>query len=147
MDLANIPDDPEIWKQAWDAMRPHTAAAPFDIEMVDVDADGVVLRMPITDNSRQPFGLFHGGVSMLLAESAASFHSCWGVDLGAVNPVGIEINGSHLNSAREGWVRATARVVKRGRTLVVHEVDVIHEESGKQLCRARVTNLLAPRRA
>lgn len=145
-DWSNAPRDVEWWREAWNAARPHTAAGPFDMELVDIDEDHVVLRMPITDASRQPFGLFHGGISMLLAESAASFHSCYNADLTEVGPVGIEISGSHLNSAREGWVRCTARVVKRGRTLVVHEVHVEHEETGKPLCRGRVTNLFVPHR-
>jgi uncharacterized protein (TIGR00369 family) len=58
-------------------------------------------------------------------------------------PVGIEINGSHLNSARDGNVRATARVLRRGRSTIVH-VDIHHVESGTLLCVARVTNFFKP---
>ena len=142
MELNPSSTDPEFWREAWDSMRPHSAAGPMGIEFVAIDADTLVLQLEITDATRQPFGLFHGGVSMLLAESAASFHSCWGTDLTKVAPVGVDINGTHLNSAREGTVRATARVIKRGRTLVVHDIDIEHVESGKLLCKARVSNLL-----
>jgi 1,4-dihydroxy-2-naphthoyl-CoA hydrolase len=104
--------------------------------------------MPISEKTRQPLGLFHGGMSLVLAESAASMHSCWGLDLMKVNPVGIEINASHLNIAREGTVRATARVLRRGRSIIVHEVEIHHVETGNLLCLSRVTNFLksvAPR--
>ncbi len=144
MNLADFPKDPELWKTAWDELAGVTAAAPHGIELESISDDELVLRMPITDASRQPYGLFHGGVSLLLAESAASFHSCWGIDLREAAPVGIEINGSHMNSARDGWVRATARIVKRGRRLVVHEVDIVHEETDKLMSRCRVTNLIVP---
>lgn len=127
------------------ATRSRTVAAALDVDLVDIDPDTITLRMPITDASRQPFGLLHGGVSMVLAESAASLHACWGLDLSQTVPVGIEINGSHVGSATEGTVEAVGRVVRRGRTLVVHEIEVTHVESSRTLCVARVTNLLRPR--
>ena len=121
---------------------PQTAAAPLGIEVAEVNAERVVLTMPITDAARQPMGLLHGGVSMLMAETAASMHACWGLDLTKTAPVGIEINGSHLASASEGNVRAVGEVIRRGAQLVVHEVRITHEETGRLLCVARVTNFL-----
>lgn len=121
---------------------PRTAAGPLGIEVAEVSPARIVLTMPITDAARQPMGLLHGGVSMLLAETAASMHSCWGLDLEKTVPVGIEINGSHLSSAREGRVRAVGEVIRRGAQLVVHEVKIVHEETGRLLCVARVTNFL-----
>jgi len=98
------------------------------------------LSMPISRITLQPFGLLHGGVTMLLVESAASFHACWGVDLNEKYPVGIEINGSHLNSASSGHARAIAKVLRRSKLLIVHEVQVVHAESERTLCVGRVTN-------
>ena len=121
---------------------PKTAAAPLGIEVAEVNAERIVLTMPITDAARQPVGLLHGGVSMLLAETAASSHVCWGLDVTKVVPVGIEINGSHLASARDGNVRAVGTILRRGAQLVVHEVRITHEETGRLLCVARVTNFL-----
>ena len=119
---------------------PKTALEPLDIHVRSVDEESLTLRMPITDASRQPFGLLHGGISLLLAESAASMHSCWGIDLNAVFPVGIEINGSHLRSASSGFVVATAQLLRRSKTLAVHEVKIVHEETNQLLCVCRVTN-------
>jgi uncharacterized protein (TIGR00369 family) len=144
MSSAHIPSDVEAWRAAFDASRDQTVAGALGIQFVDVADDYLVLEMPITDASRQPMGLLHGGVSMVLAETAASFHACRGVDLGQVAPVGIEINGSHLASADRGVVRCTARVLRRSRSLIVHECDVRHVETNKQLCAARVTNFYRP---
>ena len=105
-----------------------------------MDQKGLTLRMPITNATRQPFGLLHGGMSLLLAESAASMHSAWDVNPEEVIPVGIEINGSHLRSATSGHVIATARLLRRSQALAVHSVAIIHEETQNQLCECRVTN-------
>jgi 1,4-dihydroxy-2-naphthoyl-CoA hydrolase len=77
---------------------------------------------------------------LLLAESAASMHACWGIDLNSVFPVGIEINGSHLRSASAGFVLTTAQLLRRSKTLAVHEVKIVHEETNELLCVCRVTN-------
>lgn len=131
----------ENWIRAWDAGRSSTVAGPLGIDLIAMSKNECTLRMKITDAARQPFGLLHGGVSMVLAETAASMHACWGVDLTKHVPVGIEINGSHLRSATEGYVLAKCRVVRRAQTLIVHEIDLIHEESGRKLNVSRVTNL------
>ncbi len=132
--------DKDQWLETMRGLQTHTAITHLDIEFLDIDDDHIVLRMPITDKARQPMGLLHGGVSMVLAETAASTHACWGVDLTKVVPVGIEINGSHVRSAREGTVRAVGRVVRRSRSFIVHQVDISLEESGELLSTARVTN-------
>ena len=119
---------------------PNTALEPLGIHVTSVSEESLSLRMPITNASRQPFGLLHGGISLLLAESAASMHSCWGIDLNSVFPVGIEINGSHLRSASAGFVLATAQLLRRSKTLAVHEVKIVHEETNELLCVCRVTN-------
>jgi 1,4-dihydroxy-2-naphthoyl-CoA hydrolase len=120
------------------------AGAHLGMEITRFDADGMEITMPISEKSRQPLGLFHGGMSLVLAESAASMHSCWGLDLTKFAPVGVEINGSHLSSARDGNVRATARVLRRGRSIIVHEVEVHHVETGALMCVSRVTNFFKP---
>lgn len=132
--------DSERWIELFDQTRDSSAAGAHDVRMLEIDDDHVVLEMPIGDHARQPFGLLHGGVSMMLAESAASLHACWGVDLTEVAPVGIEINGSHLSSARDGTVRAVGTVIKRGKTMIRHHVEIIHAESGRLLSDVRVTN-------
>ena len=121
-------------------MRKDTALEAFNIDLVSIEKEQVVLQMPITKAVRQPFGLLHGGASMLLAETAASLHAAWSVNLAEKVPVGIEINGSHLRSAAEGTVRAVGRVIRRSRSLIVHQVDIYHEETGDHLSTARVTN-------
>lgn len=122
------------------ATRKNSILEVLGVEFLEFNEERLVLTMPITNAARQPFGLLHGGVSMVLAESAASSHAAWGLDFDEVVPLGIEINGSHLNAATEGTVRVVATPLRRSRSLAVHEVMVTHVESGRLLCSARVTN-------
>ena len=130
----------EQWLEGVRALSKNSAIDPLGVEIVDIDDETITLTMPITDHARQPLGMLHGGISMLLAESAASTHAAWGIDLREKVPVGIEINGSHLNSASDGTAKAMGKVVRRSRNLIVHQIEIFHVETGRQLTSARVTN-------
>ncbi len=134
--------DEETWIEAWPMIRKDTAAGHHDVRLVAVSDDELVLEMTIDDGDRQPMGLLHGGVSMMLAETAASMHSCWGLDLTAEFPVGIEINGSHMRSATDGVVQVWAHRLRRSSTLVHHRVEIIEKATGRVLSTIRVTNLI-----
>jgi uncharacterized protein (TIGR00369 family) len=142
--LADAPRDPQAWIVAFDALRATTAMGPLGTRCTHIDDEHIVLEMTISDAARQPFGLLHGGVSLLLAETAASFHSAWLADLGKVAPVGVDINGTHISGATEGTVRVTARVLRRAQAFIFHDVDITHVETGRTLCASRVTNYLRP---
>ena len=122
------------------ALIPNTAVEALGVEIVSVDSEHILLRMPMSDRARQPMGLLHGGISMVLAESAASMHAFWEIDLSRFVPVGVEINGSHLRSASEGHILAKGTVIRRSPKLAVHNVEIIHEETNRLLCVSRVTN-------
>jgi uncharacterized protein (TIGR00369 family) len=139
-----FPANKEQWLQSFDRVHQHTAVENLGIELVDIDDQHIELSMPVSDKARQPYGLLHGGISIVLAETAASAHATWGKDLSVVQPVGIEINGSHVRSASDGEVRAVAKVVRRSNSLIVHQVNIVHYETGKLLSTARVTNFYKP---
>ncbi len=140
-------DTDSLVPQTIDDLRsliPNTALQALGIELVKIDEERIVLTMPITDAARQPMGLLHGGVNLVLAESAASMHACFGVDLARVIPVAIEINGTHVRSAKDGTVRAIGTVIRRTRSFIFHEVKLFHAESGNLLSMCRVTNYYRP---
>lgn len=139
-----FPTNKEQWLQGFGEVHKNTAIENLGIALIDIDDQHVELSMPVSDKARQPYGLLHGGISMVLAETAASLHAIWGKDLSQVQPVGIEINGSHVRSASDGEVRAVAKVVRRTNSLIVHQVDIFHKDSGKLLSTARVTNFYKP---
>jgi uncharacterized protein (TIGR00369 family) len=107
------------------------------VKIVEASCDKVVLQVEVGPKVHQPYGLLHGGVSALLAESAASFGA--GID---VRPdhivVGTELNCSHLRSMSSGVLTATATPVRKGRRVQVWAVDLTDQE-GRQICVARCT--------
>ncbi|MGO9856260.1 MAG: hotdog fold thioesterase [Acidimicrobiales bacterium] len=109
----------------------------LDVETLEADAGRVVLRLPVTWKVHQPYGILHGGISALLAESAASFGAALAAGPGR-NVVGIELNASHLRSVSEGHLTAEATPVRVGRTLQVWRIALTDDE-GRAICEARCT--------
>jgi 1,4-dihydroxy-2-naphthoyl-CoA hydrolase len=109
----------------------------LDVEMVEMSPKRVVLRLPVSWKVFQPYGLLHGGVSALLAESAASLGGAL-----AAGPersvVGIELNASHLRGLRDGHLTAVATPVRVGRTVQVWRISLTGDD-GKAICEARCT--------
>jgi uncharacterized protein (TIGR00369 family) len=105
------------------------------IEVVSATPEQVVVRVPVTHRVHQPYGILHGGVSALIAESAASIGGAVTVGPDKI-VVGTELNCSHLRSVRSGVITATARPIRTGRTVHVWGIEVTDEE-GKMICIAR----------
>lgn len=107
------------------------------IRVKEARPDRVVLELVVTEITHQPFGLLHGGVSALLAESAASMASSLNVDEDQ-GVVGIEINASHLRGISQGTITATATPIRLGRAIHVWHIAVV-DNQGRDICDARCT--------
>jgi 1,4-dihydroxy-2-naphthoyl-CoA hydrolase len=109
----------------------------LDVEVIEAGPERVVLRLPVTWKVHQPYGILHGGVSALLAESAASF----GASL-AAGPdrqvAGIELNASHLRGVSDGHLTATATPLRVGRTVQVWTI-ALTDDDDRAICAARCT--------
>jgi len=121
----------------FDAVSRHSVAGLLGIETVEATPERVVLRLPVTWKVHQPYGILHGGVSALLAESAASFGGALSVPPDK-HVVGIELNASHLRPMRQGVLTATATPVRKGRTVQVWEI-ALTDERGRAICQSRCT--------
>lgn len=92
----------------------------------------------------QPYGLLHGGVSVVLAETLGSCGAAWAAPEGH-RTVGLDINANHLKGVRSGWVDGIARPVHVGRTTQVWAIELTNE-AGELTCVSRITMaVLAPR--
>src|SRR4051794_25821076 len=91
----------------------------LEIKIESVDEEKTVISMPVTPRVHQYIGIMNGGVSLLLAETAASIGVVANSDLTRVTPVGIEINANHLRPVSKGRVTAEARPLYHGKTLSV----------------------------
>jgi len=120
-------------------------AAALGIELVELTDERVVATMPVDDRTRQPFGILHGGASIALAETVASFGAVMRIDRDRFIAVGQEINGNHLRGKTEGMVTATAVPVHVGRTSQVWAIEIA-DEQGRLVCVSRCTMAIVARR-
>ena len=138
-----------IWKKPTDqnthnATNHQTASEHLGIEIVEVGDDFLRGRVPVDHRTKQPFGLLHGGVSVVLAETLGSLGAYYASPEGH-NAVGLDINANHLRSATSGWVTGTARPLHLGRTTHVWQIEMFNE-SNEMTCISRITMaILAPR--
>jgi uncharacterized protein (TIGR00369 family) len=120
-----------------------TADEHLGIEFVEVGDDYIVGRVPVDERTRQPYGLLHGGVSVVLAETLGSCGAAFSCPPG-YRAVGLDINANHLRGVSSGWVTGTARSVHRGRTTHVWQIE-LRDEAGNMTCISRITMaILAP---
>ncbi|MCH1909967.1 hotdog fold thioesterase [Stenotrophomonas acidaminiphila] len=105
--------------------------------------DWLQATMPVDERTRQPYGLLHGGASVVLAETLGSSAGNLCVDTASQVCVGLEINANHLRAARSGVVTGTARALHVGRTTQVWEIR-IDNEAGKPVCVSRLTLAVVP---
>ncbi|MGH8086101.1 MAG: hotdog fold thioesterase [Lysobacter sp.] len=114
-----------------------TAMEPLGIVFTEVGHDFVRGTMPVDERTRQPYGLLHGGASVLLAETLGSSAGNLCVPDGKLC-VGIEINANHVRAARDGSVTGTARPVHVGGRTQVWEIR-IEDAAGELVCISRLT--------
>ncbi|HHU10886.1 MAG TPA: hotdog fold thioesterase [Intrasporangiaceae bacterium] len=111
----------------------------MEIEFVEATLERVVARMPVAGNT-QPYGLLHGGASVVLAETVGSM--CAAMHAGSDHiVVGLDINATHHKATREGWVTGVATPLSIGRSASMIEI-VISNEAGERVCTSRLTCLV-----
>lgn len=116
------------------------------VEIVEASGERVVLEMEVTPKVHQYVGIMNGGVSLYLAETAASIGVVAGADLEKVTPVGIEINANHIRAVSRGKLTVIAEPLHPGKTVAVWKIDVTNER-GKLVCTSRLTMLIQKRAA
>ncbi|KAF1689774.1 hotdog fold thioesterase [Pseudoxanthomonas taiwanensis] len=105
--------------------------------------DWLRATMPVEPRTRQPYGLLHGGASVVLAETLGSSAGNLCLDTRRQMAVGLEINANHLRAVREGVVTGTARALHVGRTTQVWEIR-IEDERARPVCVSRLTLAVVP---
>ncbi|MBV9216091.1 MAG: PaaI family thioesterase [Acidobacteria bacterium] len=116
------------------------------VEIELATPERVVLTMEVTPKVHQYTGIMNGGVSVFLAETAASIGMVAGADLEKVTPVGIEINANHIRAVSKGIITIEATPVHTGRTMAVWKIDITNDR-GKLVCTSRITLLIQKRAA
>lgn len=117
----------------------------LDIRFEEIGEDFISASMPVDHRTRQPFGLLHGGASVVLAETVASIAANLvlpqGEDLYAV---GLEINANHIKAVAGGRVFAVCKPLQTGLKFSVWEVRITNE-AGSLSCICRMTAAILKR--
>ena len=132
-----------IWKrpatpEAIAARMAKTVAGLLDIRVTEVLPDALRAEMPVDQRHCQPFGLLHGGVSVVLSETLGSLGSTLALPEGRF-AVGLEVNANHLAGVKVGdRVTAECRPLHIGRTTQVWQTE-IRRSDGRLACVSRLT--------
>lgn len=139
-----------IWKQdislerinGWSA---NTMMETLGIRVTEAGDDWLRGTMPVDHRTHQPYGLLHGGASVVLAETLGSTAAMLTLDPAQEAAVGLDINANHVRGVRSGTVTGTARAIHIGRKTQVWEIR-IEDEAGELVCISRLTIAVIPSR-
>jgi 1,4-dihydroxy-2-naphthoyl-CoA hydrolase len=139
-----------LWKQPTDLDQinrwsANTLMATLGIRITAIGDDWLQGTMPVDHRTHQPYGLLHGGASVVLAETLGSTAAMLTLDPAKELTVGLDINANHVRGVRSGVVTGTARALHLGRTTQVWEIR-IENEDGALVCISRLTMAVIPAR-
>ncbi|MDU2940214.1 1,4-dihydroxy-2-naphthoyl-CoA hydrolase [Superficieibacter sp. 1612_C1] len=131
-----------IWKravtlEALNAMGTDNMVGLLDIRFDRIADDSLEATMPVDGRTHQPFGLLHGGASVVLAETLGSVAGYLCTE-GEQKVVGVEVNANHLRSVRSGRVRGVCKALHLGRRHQVWQIEIV-DEQGRLCCSSRLT--------
>lgn len=110
----------------------------LDIIFTELEPTHLCASMPVDERTKQPFGLLHGGASVVLAETLGSVGALYHINPKTHYPVGLEINANHIKSATKGRVYGKAEPVHIGRSTHIWSITIKNEED-QLVCTSRMT--------
>lgn len=114
------------------------------IEFLEIGEDFLSARMPVDERTRQPYGILHGGASVVLAETIGSVASSMVMDSEKFIGVGLEVNANHLRPVKSGFVTGICTPIHIGGKTHVWDIK-IYNDKGKMNCISRLTVAVIPR--
>jgi len=115
----------------------------LDIKISNLTEEYIEATMPVDKRTHQPYGVLHGGASVVLAETLGSLGSVLTIDADKFQCYGIDINANHIKSVRSGLVIGRARPIHTGRSTQVWHIE-IKNEAGELVCVSRLTIAVVP---
>ncbi|MFV0290641.1 MAG: PaaI family thioesterase [Mangrovibacterium sp.] len=114
------------------------------IQLLEINNQGLVASMPVNDHTMRPGGILHGGANLAFAETLAGMGSMLFMDNKKEDVRGISVTANHVGAVSDGLLRAEAKIIHKGRTTHLWNVDIFRED-GKLISTARVTNMIVQR--
>lgn len=119
----------------------NTLMETLSMEYIDFGEDFLKAKMPINSKVYQPMGILHGGATAALAESVGSAASAVIMRSNNHDIRGIELAINHLKSKKDGMLYATAKLMHKGNTLHLWQVEIKDEED-MLISLAKITNIV-----
>lgn len=135
----------DITLEQLNAMNKNTIMEHLDIVFTEIGEDYISAKMPVDHRHHQPFGLLHGGASVVLAETLGSTAAHCSVDTNKKFCVGLEINANHLRGVKDGYVHGTAKALHTGQSTQVWEIK-ISNDNNEEVCVSRITMAVLDKR-
>lgn len=114
------------------------------IQFTEIGPNYLTGRMPVDSRTLQPYGILHGGASVVLAETLASVAANLRVNPATSTCVGLDLSSNHVRRVTEGIVTGTTRPVHLGGRTQVWDVTITNE-AGKLVNTTRITLLVLDR--
>jgi 1,4-dihydroxy-2-naphthoyl-CoA hydrolase len=114
------------------------------IEFTEIGPDSVSARMPVNEKTHQPYGILHGGASVVLAESLGSVASNMIINSDKYIGVGLEVNANHLRPVKSGFVTGICTPIHIGGKTHVWDIK-LYDDRGKMNCISRLTVAIIPK--
>lgn len=136
-----------IWKQQTsleylNTLGKNSLGDHIGIEFTEIGDNYIIAKMPVDQRTIQPFGILHGGASVVLAETLGSVASTLCLpDLKKQTAVGLEVNANHLRAVRSGFVYGKATPIRVGRSIHVWNIEIT-DEQGKISAISRLTTMI-----
>jgi len=140
----------KIWFKALDLihsdyMMKNTIMEQIGIKITGFTNDSITGTMPVDRRTHQPYGILHGGASVVLAETLGSLAAQLTVDDSKYQTVGLEVNANHIKSVRSGIVTGIAVPIHLGKKTQVWEIKIT-DESNALICISRLTMAVIEKR-
>jgi 1,4-dihydroxy-2-naphthoyl-CoA hydrolase len=133
-----------ITLQALNDISANTLITHLGIVFTELGDDFIVAKMPVDKRTQQPFGLLHGGASVVLAETLGSIASAYCVPEQQFC-VGLDINANHIKAVKEGFVTGIVKPVHIGKKTHVWEIKISTEKQ-ELVCISRITMAVIDKR-
>ena len=114
------------------------------IEFTEIGHDSISASMPVNEKTHQPYGILHGGASVVLAESLGSMASNMVINSDKYIGVGLEVNANHLRPVKSGFVTGICTPIHIGGKTHVWDIK-LYDDRGKMNCISRLTVAIIPK--
>jgi 1,4-dihydroxy-2-naphthoyl-CoA hydrolase len=115
------------------------------IQFSAIKKDSLEAIMPVDNRTRQPYGILHGGASVVLAETLGSVASALIIDPETTRCVGLEINANHIRSVSKGFVKGLCTPLHLGSSTHVWDIRIFNAEE-ELVCISRLTVAILKKR-